>query len=344
MAGMSGIAMPATIIVDKSTATSTYARFTAEPWEKGYGNTIGNALRRILLSSMDGVAVTSLRIDGVPHEFTTIPGVVEDVTEIVLQIKKLHLQCDGDLPRKIELVAEKSGEVTAGNIREDGVTAVLNPELVICHLDQDQSLRMEIEIDNGRGYRPAEENKREDHPIGVIPIDSLFSPVERVRYDVQACRVGMRTDYDRVELEVWTDGRVDPQVAMREAARILRDMTVVFLGTDVDASSHPEPTITCTEDQELFTKLLSHVNELELSVRAKNCLNNAEIHVVGELVEKSETELLKFRNFGKKSLDEIMSSLEKMGLSLGMTLKDEMRALLKSRLTTQVKEPSNAAS
>jgi DNA-directed RNA polymerase subunit alpha len=165
-----------------------------------------------------------------------------------------------------------------------------------------------------------------------------------VRYDVQACRVGMRTDYDRVELEVWTDGRVDPQVAMRQSARILRDMTTVFLATEAEASLRPEPTITCTEDQELFNKLMTHVNEMELSVRAKNCLNNAEIHVVGELVEKSEAELLKFRNFGKKSLDEITSSLEKMGFGLGMTLKDEMRALLKSRLATQVKESSNAAS
>jgi DNA-directed RNA polymerase subunit alpha len=343
MAGMSGIAMPTTIVVDKSTATATYARFTAEPWEKGYGHTIGNALRRILLSSMEGVAVTSLRIDGVPHEFTTIPGVVEDVTEIVLQIKKLHLQCHGDLPRKIELAADKGGAVTAADIREDGVTTVLNPDLVICHLDQDQPLHMEFEIDCGRGYRPAEENKREDHPIGVIPIDSLFSPVERVRYDVQACRVGMRTDFDRVELEVWTDGRVDPQVAMKQSARILRDMTSVFLAVEAEESSRPEPTITSSEDQEMFARLLTQVNELELSVRAKNCLNNAEIHVVGELVEKSEAELLKFRNFGKKSLDEITTSLEKMGFALGMTLKDEMRALLKSRLATQAKESFNAA-
>lgn len=347
MAGTIGIAMPTNLVVDKASATPTYARFVAEPWEKGYGHTIGNALRRILLSSMEGVAVTTLKIDGVAHEFTTIPDVVEDVTEVVLNIKKLHLQCEGELPRKLELYADKAGAVTAAAVKEDGVTDVLNPDLVICHLDKDRPLRMEIEIDRGRGYRPGDENKHEDQPIGVIPVDSLFSPVERVRYDVQACRVGQKTDYDRVELEVWTDGRIDPQEAVLNAARILRDMTKVFLlsgGSADEAVAGEAGIITSSEDQELLEKLLRSVNNLELSVRAKNCLSNAEISVVGELVEKNESELLKFRNFGKKSLDEIKSSLEQLGLSLGMSLKEEVRAALKSRLAAQAKETTHAAS
>jgi DNA-directed RNA polymerase subunit alpha len=349
MADVPQIAMPVKVEVDQETATPTYARFISEPWEKGYGNTTGNALRRILLSSMEGVAVTTLRVDGAAHEFTTIPDVVEDVTDIVLAVKRIHFVCDGELPRKLELVAEKAGPVTAALIKEDGVTEVLNPELVICHLDRDRTLRMEIEIDRGRGYRPGEENKREDHPIGVIPIDSLFSPVERVRYDVQACRVGQKTDFDRLELEVWTDGRIDPQVAMTRAAEILRDVTAVFLagrsapkaGARVLASAGP---VTSEEDQALLEKLLKPVTDLELSVRAKNCLNNAEINVVGQLVEKAEDELLKFRNFGKKSLDEIKSSLEGLGLSLGTTLKDEVKAALLNHVAAQDKESSHASS
>ncbi len=347
MAGNTGIAMPNTLVVDKATATDKYARFVAEPWEKGYGNTVGNALRRILLSSMEGVAITSLRIDGVAHEFTTIPDVVEDVTEVVLNLKHLHVTCDGELPRKLELYADKAGVVTAANIKEDGVTKILNPDLVICQLDKDRPLRMEIEIDYGRGYRPGDENKHEDQAIGVIPVDSLFSPVERVRYDVQACRVGQKTDYDRLELEVWTDGRIDPQDALVQSARILRDLTRVFLITGGEAGGEaglPVETITNSEDQAMLEKMLISVNDLELSVRAKNCLSNAEIHVVGELVEKNEGELLKFRNFGKKSLDEIKSSLEQMGLSLGMSLKEEIRAVMKSRLAAQAKESVHAAS
>ncbi|MDX9979014.1 MAG: DNA-directed RNA polymerase subunit alpha, partial [Lentisphaeria bacterium] len=194
MSGLESFAMPAAIKVDESTATATYARFTAEPWESGFGHTIGNALRRVLLSSLEGCAVSSVRIDGVAHEFSSIEDVVEDVAEIVLNLKKLRLQCDSeaDLPRTIELYADKAGPVTAAAVQEDGVVRVLNPGLVICTLDKDRPLRMEMEIDRGRGFRPAEENKREDHPIGVIPVDCIFSPVERVRYDVQACRVGNR--------------------------------------------------------------------------------------------------------------------------------------------------------
>ncbi len=338
MPGIEGFALPSAVQMDTATAGSRYAKFVAEPWENGFGHTIGNALRRVLLSSMEGVAVSSVRIDGVAHEFTTIPGVVEDVTEIILNIKKLRLQCEGDLPRTLELYADKAGPVTAAAVREDGVTKVLNPDLLICTLDEDRPLRVEMEICKGRGWRPAEENKREDHPIGVIPVDCLFSPVERVRYDVQACRVGQRTDYDRLELEIWTDGRITPQDALTRAAFLLREHLAVF-GAPQEAMPAPEPVrVTTPEEEELLAKLMLSVNVLELSVRAVNCLNTAQIRVLGELVEKTEPEMLKFRNFGRKSLQEIKAKLAEYGLSLGMSLSDPVREALKQRLAEQQQE------
>jgi DNA-directed RNA polymerase subunit alpha len=336
MPGIESFAMPSAVQVDETTANEKYTKFIAEPWEKGFGRTIGNALRRVLLSSMEGVAVSSVRIDGVPHEFTTIPDVVEDVAEIILNLKQLRLKCDGDVPRTLELVADKAGVVTAAAIREDGVAQVLNPELQICTLDVDRKLRMEIEISRGRGYRPAEENKREDHPIGVIPVDSLFSPVERVRYDVRACRVGQRTDYDSLELEVWTDGRISPQDALKRSAMLLREDLGVFIESEEVES--PVVQISTAEDRELLGKLCMNVNDLELSVRAKNCLSNAQVGIIGELVDKTESEMLKYRNFGKKSLDEIKAKLVEMGLNLGLTLKDEVRAALDEFLESQDKD------
>lgn len=336
MPGFEEFAMPETLTVDTETASTTYARIIAEPWEKGFGHTIGNALRRVLLSSMKGVAVSSIRIDGVAHEYSAVEGVVEDVTEIVLNIKKLRLTCHGDVPRTLELYADKAGPVTAAAIKEDGVTEVLNTDLVICTLDKDTPLRMELEIARGRGYRPAEENKREDHPIGVIAVDCLFSPVERVRYDVQSCRVGQRTDYDRLELEVWTDGRVDPQDAVRQSANLLQEHLAVFSGAEKEEK--PTVEITSEEDRELVDKLATSVNDLELSVRAKNCLNTAEIRFIGELVEKTEAEMLKYRNFGKKSLQEIKNRLSEMDVSLGMTLRDDIRAAFQQRIEEQDKE------
>jgi len=322
--------MPKALDVDTATATPTYARFVTEPWEKGFGHTLGNALRRVLLSSMDGAAICSIRIEGVAHEFSHIPDVVEDVTEIVLNMKKVKLECSGEFPRTLELYAEKAGVVTASAIREDGVTTVLNPDLVICTLDRDRPLRMELEIDFGRGYRPAEENKREDHPIGVIPVDCLFSPVIRVRYDVQACRVGQRTDYDRLDVEVWTDGRISPQEALTRSAGLLQEHLGVFCSSSPEEA--PVIEITNEEDQELLARLSTSVNDLELSVRAVNCLNTAQIRIIGQLVQKNEPEMLKYRNFGKKSLQEIKEKLAEMGLALGMTLKDELVAALDQRL------------
>ncbi len=341
MSGLEGFAMPASIKVDESTATATYARFTAEPWESGFGHTIGNALRRVLLSSLEGCAVASVRIDGVPHEFSSIEDVVEDVAEVVLNLKKLRLQCDAEaeVPRTIELYADKAGVVTAAAIQEDGVVRVLNPDLPICTLDKDRPLRMEMEIDRGRGFRPAEENKREDHPIGVIPVDCIFSPVERVRYDVQACRVGNRTDFDRLEVEIWTDGRVTPADALAFSASLLRDHLTVFVSSEQAAPglSVVAPSLS-GEDQELVDSLMRSVSQLELSVRAENCLNTAQIRFLGELVEKSESEMLKFRNFGKKSLQEIKTKLSELGMSLGMGLKEEVAETFRRRLAEQNQE------
>ena len=329
--------MPQALVFDEKTATDKYGRFVAEPWEKGFGHTLGNALRRVLLSSLEGVAVSTVRIDGVPHEFTTIPDVVEDVTEIILNIKKMKFKCVGDMPRTLELYADKKGPVTAAAVREDGVTDVLNPDLVICTLDRDRQLRMELEIDAGRGYRPAELNKREDQPIGVIPVDCLFSPVERVRYDVQSCRVGQRTDYDRLELEIWTDGRIGPREALLKAASILQEHLAVF--------SLPGGVVTVAveeklseEDQELLEKMCRSVNDLNLSVRARNCLRNAQVESLGILVQKADSDMLKFRNFGRKSLEEIKERLADMGLGLELELPEHLVKLMHQRLEQQAED------
>ncbi|MDT8389581.1 MAG: DNA-directed RNA polymerase subunit alpha [Lentisphaeria bacterium] len=329
MSAIDGFAMPESLVIDEATATPTYAKFIAEPWEKGFGNTLGNALRRVLLSSLEGVAVSSVRIDGVAHEFSTIPDVLEDVTEIILNLKKLRVSCDGDLPRTLELVADKAGAVTAAAVREDGVTTILNPELHICTLDRDRPVRIELEICKGRGYRLGEQNKRADQPIGVIPIDSLFSPVERMAYDVQQCRVGNRTDYDRLELQVWTDGRVSPEDAVRTAATILQRHLTVFTISSQDQI--PQEERLNEEELELLNKLSCNVADMDLSVRAKNCLQNAEIDTVGTLVSKAESEMLKFRNFGKKSLDEIKEKLALTGLALEMPVAENVAEALRQR-------------
>ncbi|MCM8532072.1 MAG: DNA-directed RNA polymerase subunit alpha [Lentisphaeraceae bacterium] len=317
-------AMPSRLVLDESTASETYGKFVAEPFEKGFGHTIGNSIRRILLSSLEGVSVTWIKIDGVLHEFADIQDVVEDVTDIVLNFKKIKFTTDGELPRKLELVKDTKGPVTAADIITDGVTTVLNTEQHICTLDKNTKLRIEFEIDHGRGYRPAEENKPEDAPIGLIPIDSLFSPVLRVSYNVSDTRVGQMTDYDKLELEVWTDGRVHPQDAVKESAIILRDHLCVLADVDEEQDS-PESLISTPEDEALLRKMLINVQSIELSVRAQNCLKNAEIKFLGELVQKTESEMLKYRNFGKKSLDEIKDRMQEMGLCLSMKLKDEVR-------------------
>ena len=318
-------AMPNRLIIDEATATDKYGKFVAEPFEKGFGHTIGNSLRRVLLSCLEGVSARWIKVDGVLHEFAPVPDVVEDLTDIVLNFKQVKFHSEADHPVKLELVKKTRGPVTAGDIITEGTPVeVLNPELVLCTLDKDTPLRIEIEVLRGRGYKGAEDNKPEDAPIGIIPVDSIFSPIERVSYEVSDTRVGQQTDFDKLEIEVWTDGRIEPSEAIKQAGTILRDHLAVISEVDEEADS-PEALINSPEDEALLRKMLINVQSIELSVRAQNCLKNAEIKFLGELVQKTESEMLKYRNFGKKSLDEIKDRMQDMGLCLNMKLKDEVR-------------------
>jgi DNA-directed RNA polymerase subunit alpha len=313
--------MPKRLVKDDATATGTYAKFVAEPFETGYGHTVGNALRRVLLSSLEGAAISSVKIDGAMHEFTAIDGVVEDVTDIVLNLKKILFKAHTRETQTLLLSANKEGAVTAADIQLNQNLELVNPDQHICTLDRKRKFEMELEIKVGRGFCPGDENKKADQPIGVIPIDSLFSPVSRVRYLVEDARVGQRTDYDRLILEIWTDGRVSPDDALTQASAILQHHLDVFVGYDKNAVQFEEEETRQDDERSKLRKLLNmSVNEIELSVRAANCLNNANITTVGQLALKSEAEMLKYRNFGKKSLNEIKDKLAALGLSLGMNL------------------------
>ncbi|MCZ7592581.1 MAG: DNA-directed RNA polymerase subunit alpha [Kiritimatiellae bacterium] len=317
--------MPRRVVKDDADASLTYSKFIAEPFEAGYGRTIGNSLRRVLLSSLEGAAISSARIEGALHEFGTLPGVVEDVTDIILNLKKVLLKSYSREPRRVRINVKGPGEVTAKDIQTDGMLEVLNPDHHICTLDKDGKFEAEFEVRIGRGYCPADWNKKEDQEIGLIPIDSLFSPVRRVAYSVENTRVGRRTDYDKLILEVWTDGRITPDEALTMSAAILRHHLDVFVSYDKDLIEFEESEKQIdAERDELRKKLGMSVNEIELSVRAANCLNNANITTVGELAQKTEAEMLKYRNFGKKSLNEIKAKLEELGLSLGMTFDAEV--------------------
>ncbi len=312
--------MPKRLTKEESTATETYAKFVAEPFETGYGHTIGNSLRRVLLSSLEGAAITSIKIDGAMHEFTTVDGVVEDVTDIVLNLKKILFKAHSRESQNLLLSVNKEGEVTAGDITLNQHIELVNPKQRICTIDKKKKLEMELEVKVGRGFCPGDENKKPNQPIGVIAIDSLFSPVTRVRYAVESARVGQRTDYDRLLVEIWTDGRITPDDALTQASAILQHHLDVFVGYDKNAVEFEEVVDKQDEEKTKLKKLLSmSVNEIELSVRAANCLNNANITTVGQLAMKSEAEMLKYRNFGKKSLNEIKDKLSTLGLTLGMT-------------------------
>ena len=312
--------MPKRLAREDSTATPTYAKFIAEPFEAGYGHTVGNSVRRVLLSSLEGAAITSVKIEGAPHEFTSIPGVVEDVTDIILNLKKVLLKSHSREPHVVYLSANKEGAVTAADIKSDQVVEVLNPDQHICTVDKKQKFEAELEVKIGRGFCPAEENKKLEQSIGVIAIDSLFSPVRRVRYSVEDTRVGQRTDYDKLNIEVWTDGRITPEDAMVQSTNILRHHIDVFCDYDKNMVIEFEEAAThVSAEQAKLRKILNmSVNEIELSVRAANCLNNANITTVGQLAMKTEQEMLKYRNFGKKSLNEIKEKLSALGLTLGM--------------------------
>lgn len=317
--------LPKRLTKNEDTATPTYAVFTAEPFETGYGHTLGNSLRRILLSSIEGAAITSIKIDGVQHEFQTVEGIVEDVTDIVLNLKKILLVIHNREPVSLMIDIEKDGPVTAGDITADANVEVLNPDQLICTLDRKRRFRAEIEARVGRGYATWEENKADDQPIGVIPIDSLFSPVRLVRYSVENTRVGQMTDYDKLILEVTTDGRITPDDALKHSASILRHHLDVFDDVSKEEVEFDSESDEVSEEQNRLRKLLNmSVNEIELSVRAANCLNNANITTVGELSMKNEQEMLKYRNFGKKSLNEIKAKLEQLGLSLGMKIDERL--------------------
>ena len=317
--------MPSRLVKNEATATETYAQFTAEPFDKGYGHTIGNSLRRVLLSSLEGASITSVKIRGAEHEFTTLPGVLEDVVQIILNLKKVRFKHHSDAkePRLLSIVTDKEGAVTAGDIKEDNHYEVINKDLVICTLDRKTKFECEFEVRVGRGFSTWEENKRVDTPIGVIPIDSIYSPVTRVKYGVENTRVGQNTDYDKLVLDIWTDGRITPQDALLQSAAILRHHLDVFVNYDDKAIEfEAAPEAQSEENSELRKLLNMSVNEIELSVRAANCLNNANINTVGELAMKTEQEMLKYRNFGKKSLNEIKAKLEQLGLSLGQKINE----------------------
>ncbi|MFM1851642.1 MAG: hypothetical protein RIS54_1326 [Verrucomicrobiota bacterium] len=306
-------------------STETYAKFIAEPFEAGYGHTIGNSLRRVLLSSIEGAAISSIKIEGVSHEFQSIDGVVEDVTDIVLNLKKILIVSHKREPLSLRISVNKAGAVTAADIQADANITIINPDQVICTLDAKRAFDAEIEIKTGRGYCPGEQNKKEEQSIGVIPIDSLFSPVKLVKYAVENTRVGQITDYDKLLLEVWSDGRITPDDALKQAASILKHHLDVFDRVSEESYEFENQQSEVSEEQNKLRKLLNmSVNEIELSVRAANCLNNANITTVGELAMKSEQEMLKYRNFGKKSLNEIKDKLEALGLSLGMKFDERL--------------------
>src|SRR6185436_3791103 len=316
---------PKRLIKDDSTATETYAKFIAEPFETGYGHTIGNSIRRVLLSSLEGAAITSIKIDGAMHEFTTIDGVVEDVTDIILNLKKVLFKSHSRDPQSVILSASKDGAVTAADIRLNQNLELVNPKQHICTLDKKRKFEMELEVKVGRGFLPGDENKRPDQPLGMIAIDSLFSPVTRVRYNVESARVGQRTDYDRLILEIWTDGRISPDDALTQASGILQHHLDVFVGYDKNAVAFEAAETKQDDGRAKLKQLLNtSVNESELSVRAANCVNNANITTVGQLAMKTEGEMLKYRNFGKKSLNEIKDKLAALGLSLGMNIDPEL--------------------
>jgi DNA-directed RNA polymerase subunit alpha len=306
-------------------SSPTYAKFIAEPFEAGYGHTVGNSLRRVLLSSIEGAAISSIKIEGVQHEFQSIEGVVEDVTDIVLNLKKILIVSQKREPVRLTIKASREGPVTAADIQPDAAMQIVNPEQLICTLDKNRPFEAEIEIKTGRGYCPGENNKKEEQPIGVIPIDSLFSPVRLVRYTVENTRVGQITDYDKLILEVWTDGRITPDDALKQSASILKHHLDVFDRVSEEHFEFESQQSTVSEEENKLRKLLNmSVNEIELSVRAANCLNNANITTVGELSMKTEQEMLKYRNFGKKSLNEIKEKLEALGLSLGMKFDERL--------------------
>ena len=320
--------LPNRVSIEKETYTDTYGKFIAEPFERGFGITIGNGLRRILLSSIEGSAVTSVKIGGVEHEFSTIPGVVEDTIDIILNIKNLVVKLHSDKPRKIRIEAKKKGEVTAGDIITDDSVDVINEDLHIATISENVNFNVEMDVKNGRGYKTAEENGVEGHEVGVIPVDAIFSPVRKTKIRVEETRVGRRTNYDRLIIEIWTNGILSPEMALTEASKVFRKHLNPFvryfeLGRELPQAGEKQIEKVRENEKdsedEVNRKMAISVSELDLSVRASNCLEHANIKTIGELVTKEEDELLELKNFGKTTLVEIKKKLNQLGLSFKST-------------------------
>jgi DNA-directed RNA polymerase subunit alpha len=308
---------PRSLETDEDTS-GHYCRFSCEPLERGFGVTLGNALRRVLLSSLQGSAITAVKINGVLHEFSTIPGVMEDVSDIILNLKEVRLRLHGDAPKALRVHRKGPGLLTAGELASaDSSVEIVNSEHKIATLSPDADLEIELTVNSGKGYVPAEKNKTEDMPIGTIPIDAIFSPIKRINYTVTPARVGRETDFDRLNFEVWTDGTLAPADAVAYAAKILKEQLTIFINFEEPVEVPQAPS---EETRPLNPNLFKSVDELELSVRSANCLQNANIRYIGELVQRSEAEMLKTKNFGRKSLNEIKEVLASLGLELGMTL------------------------
>lgn len=321
-----GLELPTRVAPDSKFRSEVYGRFSVEPFERGFGTTIGNSLRRVLLSSLEGAAVTAVKIKGATHEFTSLPGVMEDVTDIILNVKNLVVRMDSDEPKTLRLAAQGPGDVTADLIEGDPSVTIVNKDLVIATLTSEVDFEMELRVAKGRGYVPATEQygKADEQEIGLIHVDAIYSPVQRVRYKVEDTRVGQRTNYDKLTIEIWTNGTISPDMAMVEAAKILRKHLNPFvqyfeLGSDRVSD---EAAAAAGVDEELIRKLNTPVSELDLSVRASNCLESARIEHVAQLVTQTDTDLLKLRSFGRTSLREVKRKLQDIGLDLGMALPD----------------------
>src|SRR5271154_760110 len=316
-----GFQRPKRLEFERETLTDRFGRFYAQPFERGFGTTVGNALRRVLLSSIEGAAITAVKIDGVLHEFSPIPGIVEDATDIILNLKQIPLKLHVDHTKTLTLRVEKAGEVRARDIQADADVEILEPDAHIATVGEGGKLQMELRMRRGRGYVSADKNFDEDLSIGWIPVDSVHSPVKKVNYFVENARVGQATDYEKLTLEVWSDGAVSPRDAVGLASKLMRDHLSIFINIEEEEEEEDTPVELSEQDRDQWwEKLGKSVDEMELSVRSYNCLKNANIRTIGELVQKTESEMLKTKNFGRKSLNEIKEILTTMGLSLGMKL------------------------
>lgn len=321
-----GFQKPKRLICDLETLSPTYGHFYAQPFERGFGTTIGNALRRVLLSSIEGAAITAVKIEGVLHEFTPIPNVMEDATNIIMNLKQIPIRLHAPQPKTIYLKVEEPGEVRSGHITPDPEVEILDPNVYVATIGEGGRLNIEMRVKNGRGYVQADENFEEKLPVGYIPLDSVHSPIKRVNYTVEAARLGQTTDYDKLVLDVWTNGCTTPQDAIAQAAKIIKDHMFIFINFE---ERPEEPADEIDRDVErMYENLKRSVEELELSVRSYNCLKNANIRTIGDLVQRTEAEMLKTKNFGRKSLNEIKEILSEMGLSFGMKLGEDGRPVL----------------